>query len=85
MSSPSRRGRSRTTKGSNHSTSHRPSGSAPRAVRCFYGSPDVLRALRRRGLKDVRLFIGDGGLGLWAASQDVYPEARHQLYWCHKQ
>lgn len=46
---------------------------------------DVLRDLRRRGLKAVRLFVGDGGLGLWAAVQEVYPEARHQLCWCHKQ
>ncbi len=46
---------------------------------------DVLRDLRRRGLKAVQLFIGDGGLGLWAAVQEVYPEARHQLCWCHKQ
>jgi transposase-like protein len=45
---------------------------------------DVLRDLRRRGLKDVRLFIGDGGLGLWAAVDEVYPAARHQLCWCHK-
>jgi transposase-like protein len=45
---------------------------------------DVLRDLRRRGLKEVRLFIGDGGLGLWAAVEDVYPHARHQLCWCHK-
>lgn len=45
---------------------------------------DVLRDLRRRGLKEVRLFIGDGGLGLWAAVEEVYPHARHQLCWCHK-
>jgi putative transposase len=45
---------------------------------------DVLRDLRRRGLKDVRLFIGDGGLGLWGAVAEVYPDARHQLCWCHK-
>lgn len=45
---------------------------------------DLLRDLRRRGLKDVRLFIGDGGLGLWGAIADVYPDARHQLCWCHK-
>jgi putative transposase len=45
---------------------------------------DVLRDLRRRGLKDVRLFIGDGALGLWAAVDDIYPDARHQLCWCHK-
>ena len=46
---------------------------------------DILRDLRRRGLKEVRLFIGDGGLGLWGAVEDVYPQARHQLCWCHKQ
>ncbi len=45
---------------------------------------DVLRDLRRRGLKDVRVFTGDGGLGLWAAVGEVYPEARQQLCWCHK-
>ena len=45
---------------------------------------DVLRSLRRRGLKKVRLFIGDGGLGLWAAVDAIYPAARHQLCWCHK-
>lgn len=44
---------------------------------------EVLRDLRRRGLREVRLFIGDGGLGLWAAVDEVYPEARHQLCWCH--
>jgi len=44
---------------------------------------DVLRDLRRRGLKEVRLFISDGGLGLWGAVEDVYPQARHQLCWCH--
>jgi transposase-like protein len=40
---------------------------------------DVLRDLRRRGLKTVCLFIGDGGLGLWAAVAEVYPAARRQL------
>jgi hypothetical protein len=45
---------------------------------------DVLRDLHRRGLKMVCLFIGDGGLGLWAAVDEVYPEARHQLCWCQK-
>jgi len=45
---------------------------------------DVLRDLRRRGLTTVRLFVGDGGLGLWAAVEEIYPAARHQLCWCHK-
>ncbi len=45
---------------------------------------DVLRDLVRRGLKEVMLFIGDGALGLWAAVRAVYPQARHQVCWCHK-
>jgi len=45
---------------------------------------DVLREPRRRGLKIVRDFNGDGGLGLWGAVREVYSEARHQLCWCRK-
>ena len=44
---------------------------------------DVLRDLVRRGLKEVLLLIGDGGLGLWAEVRDVYPAVRHQHCWCH--
>ena len=45
---------------------------------------DVLRDLVRRGLKEVRLLIGDGALGLWAAVRAIYPQARQQACWCHK-
>lgn len=45
---------------------------------------DVLRDLVRRGLKDTKLVIGDGALGLWAAVRAVYPTARQQHCWCHK-
>lgn len=45
---------------------------------------DVLRDLVRRGLKEVLLLIGDGALGLWAAVRAIYPQARHQVCWCHK-
>ena len=32
----------------------------------------------------MRLFVGDGSLGLWAAVGEVYPEAQEQLCWNHK-
>jgi transposase-like protein len=43
-----------------------------------------LRQLKERGLKNVRLFVGDGHLGLWAAVGEVYPQAQEQLCWNHK-
>jgi transposase-like protein len=45
---------------------------------------EVLRQLKRRGVKSVRLFVGDGNLGLWAAVGEVYPQAKEQLCWNHK-
>jgi putative transposase len=45
---------------------------------------EVLRQLKSRGVKDPRLFVGDGHLGLWAAVSEVYPQAQHQLCWNHK-
>jgi transposase-like protein len=44
----------------------------------------VLRQLKGRGLKEPRLLVGDGNLGLWAALSEVYPEAQQQLCWNHK-
>lgn len=44
----------------------------------------VLRQLKSRGLQSVRLFVGDGNLGLWAAVGEVYPQAHEQLCWNHK-
>ena len=44
----------------------------------------VLRQLKTRGLKQVRLIIGDGNLGLWAAARGVFPEAAEQICWNHK-
>jgi transposase-like protein len=44
----------------------------------------VLRQLKSRGVKNVRLFVGDGNLGLWAAVGEVYPQAQEQLCWNHK-
>lgn len=44
----------------------------------------VLRQLKCRGAKSIRLFVGDGNLGLWAAVGEVYPQAEQQLCWNHK-
>jgi transposase-like protein len=45
---------------------------------------EVLRQLKSRGVKNPRLFVGDGNLGLWAAVGEVYPQAHQQLCWNHK-
>jgi len=45
-----------------------------------------LENLKVRGLVggDLKLIIMDGGAGLWAAAQEVYPLVEHQLCWVHK-
>lgn len=45
---------------------------------------EVLRQLKGRGIRNVRLFVGDGNLGLWAAVGEIYPQAQEQLCWNHK-
>lgn len=45
---------------------------------------DVLRDLRDRGLKEPRLWIGDGNLGIWAALGEVFPRAGRQRCWNHR-
>ena len=45
---------------------------------------EVLRDLRSRGLEAPLLAIGDGGLGLWAALDEVYPDTEHQRCWNHR-
>ncbi len=44
----------------------------------------VLLSLRDRGVKAAKLAVGDGGLGLWSALAEVYPETRAQRCWVHK-
>ena len=44
----------------------------------------VLRQLKSRGVKNARLFVGDGNLGLWAAVGEIYPHSQEQLCWNHK-
>jgi putative transposase len=45
---------------------------------------ELLRDLRRRGLRAPVVAVGDGALGLWAALRDVFPATRHQRDWVHK-
>jgi transposase-like protein len=45
---------------------------------------DLLRDLKRRGVKWIGLVIGDGIEGLWKAVREVYPKSRHQRCWVHK-
>jgi putative transposase len=45
---------------------------------------DLLRDLRRRGMRGPVIAVGDGALGLWAALREVFPATRHQRDWVHK-
>jgi putative transposase len=45
---------------------------------------ELLRDLRRRGMRAPVVAVGDGALGLWAALRDVVPATRHQRDWVHK-
>src|SRR5947209_13176947 len=44
----------------------------------------LLRDLKKRGMRAPVLAIGDGALGFWAALRDAFPETRHQRDWVHK-
>lgn len=44
----------------------------------------VLRDLRGRGLRAPLIAVGDGGLGLWAALDEVFPTTEHQRCWNHR-
>jgi len=45
---------------------------------------DVLRDLKRRGMRAPILAVGDGALGFWGAMADVFPNTRTQRCWVHK-
>jgi transposase-like protein len=45
---------------------------------------DVMRELKRRGMRAPVLAVGDGALGFWGALRDVFPETRAQRCWVHK-
>jgi transposase-like protein len=45
---------------------------------------DLLRDLKRRGMRAPMVAAGDGALGFWAALRTVWPETREQRCWVHK-
>ncbi|MGQ0616625.1 MAG: IS256 family transposase, partial [Acidimicrobiia bacterium] len=45
---------------------------------------DLLRDLRRRGMRAPMLAVGDGALGFWGALREVFPATRGQRCWVHK-
>jgi transposase-like protein len=45
---------------------------------------DLLRDLKRRGMRAPMIAVGDGALGFWAALRDVWPATREQRDWVHK-
>jgi putative transposase len=45
---------------------------------------ELLRDLRRRGMRAPVLAVGDGALGLWGPLREVVPETRTQRCWVHK-
>jgi putative transposase len=45
---------------------------------------EVLRDLKRRGMRAPVLAVGDGALGFWGALDEVFTETRHQRDWVHK-
>src|SRR5512132_717356 len=45
---------------------------------------ELLRGLRRRGMRAPVVAVGDGALGLWRALREVFPATRHQRDWVHK-
>lgn len=46
---------------------------------------ESLLDLKRRGLqRGPRLSIADGGLGYWAAIDEIFPESQEQRCWVHK-
>jgi transposase-like protein len=45
---------------------------------------ELLRDLKKRGMRAPELAVGDGALGFWSAIQDVFPRTRAQRDWVHK-
>lgn len=45
---------------------------------------ELLRELKKRGMRAPELAVGDGALGFWSAIRDVFPQTRAQRDWVHK-
>jgi putative transposase len=45
---------------------------------------ELLRDLKKRGMRAPVLAVGDGALGFWKAVRDVFAKTDHQRDWVHK-
>ena len=45
---------------------------------------DLLRDLKRRGMRAPMVAVGDGALGFWAALRTVWPQTTEARCWVHK-
>jgi putative transposase len=45
---------------------------------------ELLRDVKKRGMRAPEVAVGDGALGFWAAMRDVWPTTREQRCWVHK-
>lgn len=45
---------------------------------------ELLRDLKKRGMKAPVVAVGDGALGFWKAVRSVWPKTRDQRCWVHK-
>ena len=45
---------------------------------------DLLRDLKKRGVRWIGLTVADGIAGVWKALRDVFPRSRQQRCWIHK-
>jgi putative transposase len=45
---------------------------------------ELLRDLRRRGMRAPAVMVGDGALGLWAALREVFCATAEQRCWVHR-
>jgi putative transposase len=45
---------------------------------------ELLRGLKKRGMRAPVLAVGDGAVGFWGAMRDAFPQTRHQRDWVHK-
>jgi transposase-like protein len=45
---------------------------------------ELLRDLKKRGMRAPELAVGDGALGFWSALRDIFPETLCQRDWVHK-
>jgi putative transposase len=45
---------------------------------------DTFKDIKRRGVKNIGLLVGDGIKGLWKAVSEIFPQTDHQRCWVHK-